>query len=112
MDTMIRIPTHRAPTHPGEMLLKEFLEPMGITQSALAQGIGVTFARINELINGKRGVTPDTALRLERFLGVEAQFWMNLQQAWDLYAALHSSNAKEIKRIRRYKAHAAIKLAS
>ena len=103
---MIRIPKHRAPTHPGEMLLKEFLEPMDITQSALAQGIGVTFARINELINGKRGITPDTALRLERFLGVEAQFWMNLQQAWDLYAALHSPNAKEIKRIRRYKANA------
>ena len=100
---MIRLPTHRAPTHPGEMLLKEFLDPMGITQSALAQGIGVTFARINELINGKRGITPDTALRLERFLGVEAQFWMNLQLAWDLYAALHSPRAKEIKRIRRCK---------
>jgi addiction module HigA family antidote len=60
------------------MLLKEFLEPMEITQSALAQGIGVTFARVNELINGKRGITPDTALRLERFLGVVTQFWMNL----------------------------------
>lgn len=99
---MVRIPTHKAPTHPGEMLLKEFLEPMGITQSTLATRIGVTFARVNELINRKRGITPDTALRLERFLGVEAQFWMNLQQSWDLYSTLHSPKAKEIQRIRKY----------
>ena len=103
---MVRIPAHRPPTHPGEMLLKEFLEPMGITQSALAQGIDVTFARVNELVNGKRGVTPDTALRLERFLGVEAQFWLNLQQAWELYEALHSTKAKEIARIRLHAAAA------
>ena len=103
---MVRIPTHRAPTHPGEMLLKEFLEPMGITQSTLAEGIGVTFARVNELVNRKRGITPDTALRLERFLGVEAQFWMNLQQSWDLYATLHSAKAEEIQRIQKYEAAA------
>ncbi len=99
---MVRIPTHRPPTHPGELLLEEFLKPMDITQSALAQGIGVTFARVNELVNGKRGVTPETALRLERFLGVSAQFWMNAQQGWDLYEALHSPKAKEIARIRKY----------
>jgi addiction module HigA family antidote len=104
---MVRIPTRRAPTHAGEMLLKEFLEPMGITQSTLAEGIGVTFARVNELVNRKRGITPDTALRLERFLGVEAQFWMNLQQSWDLYATLHSAKAKEIERIQKYDAAAA-----
>lgn len=103
---MGRIPTHRAPTHPGEMLLKEFLEPMGITQSTLAERIGVTFARVNELVNRKRGITPDTALRLERFLGVEAQFWMNLQQSWDLYATIHSKNAEEIRRIQKYEAAA------
>jgi addiction module HigA family antidote len=103
---MVRIPTHRAPTHPGEMLLKEFLEPMGISQSTLAKRIGVTFARVNELINRKRGITPDTALRLERFLGVEAQFWMNLQQSWDLYTTLHSAKGKEIQRIQKYEAAA------
>lgn len=99
---MVRIPTHRAPTHPGEMLLKEFLEPMKISQSALAEGIGVTFARVNELVNGKRGVTAETALRLERFFGMEAQFWMNLQLRWDLYHAAHSAKAKEIAKIRRH----------
>lgn len=101
---MVRIPTHRAPSHPGELLLEEFLNPMGITQSALAEGIGVTFARVNELINGKRSITPDTALRLERFLGVEAQFWMNAQQAWDLFAAMHSVKAREISQIRLHRA--------
>ena len=104
---MVRIPTHRPPTHPGEMLLEEFLKPMEITQSALAEAIGVSFPRVNELINGKRGITPDTALRLERFLGVEAQFWMNLQQAWDLYHALHSRHAREIGRIRQHELVAA-----
>lgn len=101
---MVRIPTRRPPTHPGEMLLEEFLKPMGITQSALAEAIGVTFARVNELINGKRGMTPDTALRLERFFGVDAQFWMNLQQAWDLYDAMHSPKAKDIRLIRKHAA--------
>ncbi len=104
---MARIPLHRAPTHPGEMLLEEFLKPMRITQSALAEGIGVTFARVNEIINGKRGISPETALRLERFLGVEAQFWMNLQQTWDLCEAIHSKKAKEIQKIRRFEAAAA-----
>ena len=91
---MVRIPTHGPPLHPGELLLEEYLNPMNISQSALAEAIGVTFARVNELINGKRGITPDTALRLERFLGVSAQFWMNAQQATDLYDALHSPKAK------------------
>jgi len=84
---MIRIPTHRSPTHPGEMLLEEFLKPMGITQRALASGIRVPYQRINELINGRRGVTPSTALRLSRFLGTSATFWMNVQLRWDLYHA-------------------------
>lgn len=82
---MIRIPTQRQPTHPGEMLLEEFLKPMGITQRELADGIHVPYQRVNELINGKRGITPSTALRLERYLGMSAGFWMNLQQRWDLF---------------------------
>lgn len=84
---MIRVPTHRAPTHPGEMLLEEFLIPMGLTQQELANAIRVPYQRVNELINGRRGMTPSTALRLERFFGVSASFWLNLQLRWDLYFA-------------------------
>lgn len=84
---MIRIPTHRAPTHPGEMLLEEFLSPMQITQRELADAIHVPYQRVNELINQKRGVTPSTALRLARFFNMSADFWLNLQVRWDLYKA-------------------------
>ena len=63
---MVRIPAHGPPTHPGEMLLEEFLKPMGLSQLELAEKIGVSYPRVNELIHGKRGVTPDTALRLEQ----------------------------------------------
>lgn len=87
---MIRVPTHRTPTHPGEMLLEEFLEPMGLTQRELADAIHVPYQRINEIINGKRGMTPSTALRLEKFFGMPASFWLNLQLRWDLYFAQQS----------------------
>ena len=97
---MVRIPTDRPPTHPGEMLLEEFLKPLGLTQVQLAERLGVSYPRVNELIHGKRDMTPDTALRLERFLGVEAQFWLNLQLAWDLYHAAHSPAAREIQQIK------------
>ncbi|MGH7556814.1 MAG: HigA family addiction module antitoxin [Gemmatimonadota bacterium] len=83
----MRIPSHRAPTHPGQMLLKEFLEPMGLTQRELADAIGVPYQRVNEIVNGRRGVTASTALRLSRYLGTTAGFWMNLQQRWDLFFA-------------------------
>ena len=88
----MNIPTHRAPTHPGEMLLHEFLKPMGISQQALADAIHVPYQRVNELVNGKRGVTPGTALRLAKFFGVSADFWLNLQVRWDLY---HSQKNEE-----------------
>ena len=97
---MVRIPTHGPPTHPGEMLLEEFLKPLGLSQTELAARLGVSYPRINELIRGKRGVTPDTALRLERLLGMEAQFWLNLQLAWDLYHAARSPAAKDIRKIK------------
>ena len=84
---MIRIPTHRTPTHPGEMLREEFLVPMGLTQRELAHAIRVPYQRVNDLINGRRGVTPSTALRLGKFFGMSASFWMNLQLRWDLYWA-------------------------
>jgi antitoxin HigA-1 len=82
---MIRIPTDRSPTHPGEMLLEEFLNPMELTQRELADAIHVPYQRINEIINGHRGITPSTALRLSKFFGMSADFWMNLQLRWDLY---------------------------
>ncbi|MSP14174.1 MAG: addiction module antidote protein, HigA family [Chloroflexi bacterium] len=84
---MIRVPTHRPPTHPGEMLLEEFLKPMSLTQRGLAEAIHVSYQRVNEIINGKRGITPGTALRLEKYLGMPASFWLNLQLRWDLYLA-------------------------
>ena len=84
---MIRVPTYRIPTHPGEMLLEEFLIPMGLTQQDLANAIRVPYQRVNELINGRRGMTPSTALRLEKFFGMSASFWLNLQLRWDLYFA-------------------------
>lgn len=98
----MRVPTHRAPTHPGEMLREEFLRPLGLSQTELAERIGVSYPRVNELVHGKRGVTPDTALRLERLFGVEAAFWLNLQLTWDLYHARHAPGAKAIAKIRRY----------
>ena len=96
---MIRIPKNGPPTHPGEMLLEEFLKPLKMSQSELAEKLGVSYPRVNELIHGKRGITPDTALRLEQLFGMEAQFWLNLQLSWDLYHATHSSTAAEIKRL-------------
>ncbi|MFZ4514394.1 MAG: HigA family addiction module antitoxin [Geothrix sp.] len=79
------LPTHRTPTHPGEILLEEFLNPLGITQVGLAAHIGVPVQRVNELIRGKRGVTPDTAWLLSRALDTTPEFWLNLQSACDLY---------------------------
>jgi addiction module HigA family antidote len=101
---MVRIPKYGPPTHPGEMLMEEFLKPLKITQSELAEKLGVSYPRVNELIHAKRGITPDTALRLEKLFGMEAQFWLNLQLAWDLYHVTHSSAAKEIKKIKRLSA--------
>jgi antitoxin HigA-1 len=103
----MRLPKNRPPTHPGEMLLEEFIKPLGLRQTELAEWIGVSYPRLNEIIHGKRGVTPDTALRLEQVFGMDAQFWLNLQVMWDLYAAKHSPEAREIERIRRHPALAA-----
>ena len=98
---MTRIPTHRTPTHPGEMLLEEFLVPMGVTQRELADSIRVPFQRVNEIVNGRRGVTPATALRIAKFFGTSPEFWMNLQQRWDLKQAL-SAEVRDLKAVRTY----------
>ena len=96
---MVRIPTHREPTHPGEMLLEEFLNPMGITQRELAEKIHVPYQRVNEIVNKRRGITPSTALRLAKLFRVSEDFWMNLQLRWDLYRA-RLNESKELKEIR------------
>lgn len=82
------IPKKRPPTHPGQMLLKEFLEPMGITQKEFSDHLGWTYARLNEIINGHRGVSAESALAFSDAFKIEPQFWLNLQQNWDLWHAI------------------------
>ncbi len=81
------------------MLLKEFLLPLKITQTAFAARLGVSYPRLNEILRHKRSVTPDTALRLARVLGISADFWLGLQQDWDLWHAMHGKRAAEIARL-------------
>jgi addiction module HigA family antidote len=100
---MVRIPTHAPPTHPGEMLLEEFLKPMGLTQRDLADGIRVPYQRVNELVNGRRGITPSTALRLAKFLGTTPDVWLNLQLRWDLFYA-QQVEARELEHISQVRA--------
>ena len=90
---MVRIPTHRDPTHPGEMLLQEFLLPMGLTQRQLADALRMPYQRVNEIVRGRRGVTPATALRLAKYFGTTPDFWLNLQLRWDLYHAQRGESA-------------------
>jgi addiction module HigA family antidote len=94
-----RLPENRRPTHPGAMLLHLFLEPMEMPQTELARRIGVSYVRVNELINGKRRLTPDTAFRLARLFNMSAEFWMNGQLACDVWDALHSPAMAEIEKI-------------
>lgn len=94
-----RLPTEIPPVGPGEMLLEEFLKPLGISQSAFAIRLGVSFPRLNEIIRGKRAVTPDTALRLAQVTGMSADFWLGLQSDWDLWHALRSKDAKQIAKL-------------
>jgi addiction module HigA family antidote len=82
------------------MLLEEFLRPHGMTQIELAERIRVSYPRVNEIINGKRGITPDTALRLSKLFGTTAEFWLNGQRNWDLWHALRSDTAGDLKRIK------------
>jgi antitoxin HigA-1 len=81
------LPANRQPTHPGEMLLEEYLKPMELSQTEAAARMGIPLNRLNEVIRGKRGVSADTALRLAKLLGTDAMSWMNLQNAWDLWHA-------------------------
>ena len=92
------LPTHRRPTAPGEILKSEFLEPLNMTQQQLADAIGVTRVRINEIITGKRSITPDTAFRLARLFSTTPDFWLNLQQNMDMWDTLQA-NREEYEKI-------------
>ncbi|GMR17669.1 MAG: HigA family addiction module antitoxin [Gammaproteobacteria bacterium] len=84
------LPKKRPPTHPGEMLLKEFLEPLEVTQKVFAAHLGWTYARLNEIVNGKRNVSADSALAFGEALKTGAEFWLNLQRDWDLWHSLQT----------------------
>jgi addiction module HigA family antidote len=82
------------------MLFEEFVKPLDMTQTELASRLGVSYPRLNEIIKGRRSVTPDTALRLSRVLGMSADFWLGLQQDWDLWHAMNSPEAKKIYKLK------------
>lgn len=90
------LPDHRTTTHPGEILLHEFLEPLGLTQKGLAEHLGVPIQRVNELVRGKRGVTPETAWLLAGALGTTPEFWMNLQANYDLTTTRPPKSVKRL----------------
>jgi addiction module HigA family antidote len=98
------IPKNRPPTSAGEMLIEEFLKPLGISQTEFAKAIGITYHRLNEILNGRRGITIDTALRFSKALGTTPDFWLNLQRVTDLYEAKRSPQAVDIARIKPLKA--------
>ena len=88
------LPTHRPPTHPGEMLLKEFLEPLGVSQVDAAKRMNIPFQRLNAIVKGRRGVSADTALLLEALTGWDAQIWLTLQAKWDLWHAMKARGTR------------------
>ena len=88
----LRIPKERVPTPPREMLLEEFLKPLGMTQTELATRIRVPYVRVNEIVNGKRRITPSTALRLAKVFGTGPEFWLNGQLVADLYQTINYEN--------------------
>lgn len=93
------LPKHRTPTHPGEILLEEYLKPLGVTQVAFARHISVSVQRVNELIRGKRGVTPETAWLLSQALGTTPQFWINLQSNHDLAATRPRKKIRKLRQV-------------
>jgi addiction module HigA family antidote len=93
-----------APVHPGEILLEEFLKPMGLSQYALAKDINVPARRINEIVHGDRSISADTALRLSRFFGMSENFWMNLQARYDLEIQKDQLNGRLEREVRVYAA--------
>jgi antitoxin HigA-1 len=95
----MRIPENRPPTHPGEILMEDFLKPHGMSQTDLAQRLEISFPRVNEIINGRRGITPDTAIRLSRLFGTTPAFWLTGQLEWDLWHAERAISQETLERI-------------
>jgi len=93
----MRLPKGRAPVHPGEILLEEFLKPAGISQYRLAKDTGVSYQRVNEVVHGRRPVSLDTAFRLARYFGTSAGVWINLQARWDAWHFKRSEKFKAIE---------------
>lgn len=91
------LPKHRPPTHPGEMLLKEFLEPLDVSQVEAARRMGVPFQRLNAIIRGRRAVSAETAILLERLTRMDAEFWLSLQVKWDLWHAARRGRLPRVK---------------
>jgi addiction module HigA family antidote len=92
------IPKHRIPSHPGEILLEEFLRPAGITQSLLAAHLAIPVQRVNEIVKGKRGISADTAWLLAGALGTTPEFWLNLQANYDLAVSRPGHQVQKLKR--------------
>ncbi|HEX2205261.1 MAG TPA: HigA family addiction module antitoxin [Longimicrobium sp.] len=96
---MTRLPTHRPPIHPGEIVLEEFIKPHGLTLTEAAKRLRIERVRLSEIVNGRRGITPNTALRLERLFGPSAAFWLGMQQDYDLWHERNSPVAAEVEKI-------------
>lgn len=92
---LIMLPQNRKPTHPGEMLLEEFLKPLGLSQLGFSKQMSWTYAKVNEIVNGKRGVSPEVALSLADAFSTTPQFWMNMQTRYDLWVATQSHKKKK-----------------
>jgi addiction module HigA family antidote len=95
------LPSHRTATHPGQILLQEFLDPLGLTQAQLARALSIPLNRVNELVRGKRGITPKTAVLLSEYFKNSAEFWMNLQTAYDLTRTFHEMRKRPTTSTRR-----------
>lgn len=93
------LPKNRPPTHPGEILLKDFIEPLSLSQKELALHLGWAYARLNEIVNGRRGISADSALSLADAFNMEPEFWLNLQRNWDLWHAIKSH--KHVKKLKK-----------
>ena len=95
----MRIPTNRPPVHPGEILLEEFMKPYSMTQTEIAQRIGVSRKYISEIINGRKGISTDMALRLSRLFGTSPELWLNGQIAWDVWHAMQGETVSKLEAI-------------
>jgi addiction module HigA family antidote len=98
---MIRIPTHQAPPHPGEILLEDFLQPMAISSQTLATAIGLSLQTVEAIINEKQNISASAALRLAKFFGTTHDFWLNLQRCWDIYY-VQQQEAQALGKIKPY----------